>query len=136
MKKYLLACLATLLLSCSVNDDDDSLSSYQTLLPIESVDIPDAFELGEIYTITLFYIKPTNCHSFSDIYYSKDQNERTVSIISTVYTNTNCYEINATTEASFNFKATDPGVYKFMFWNGKDENNEDIYLNYDIPVIE
>ncbi|TYB74242.1 hypothetical protein ES677_05010 [Bizionia gelidisalsuginis] len=134
MKKRLFACIALLLLSCNVNDD--SLRSYQTLLPIESVTIPDAFIIDDVYAITLFYIKPTNCHSFSDIYYSKDHNERTVSIISTVYTNANCNEINAITEASFNFKATSAGTYKFMFWSGKDENNEDIYLNYEIPVIE
>lgn len=133
MKKLFLACIAMLLISCSLNDD--TLSSYQTLLPIESVTIPDAFEIGEVYTITLFYIKPTNCHTFSDIYYSKNQNERTVSIISTVYSDSNCNEINALTEATFNFKATSAGVYKFKFWNGKDENNEDIYLDYEIPVI-
>jgi len=134
MKKLLLVCITIVMLSCSTSDD--TLDSYQTLLPITSVTIPDAFEIGETYTITLFYIKPTNCHSFSDIYYSKDQNERTVSIISTVYANANCNEINAETTATFNFKATSAGVYKFMFWKGKDENNEDIYLNYEIPVIE
>ncbi|MBQ0768575.1 MAG: hypothetical protein KBT58_04745 [Bizionia sp.] len=134
MKKLLLACIAVLILSCSTQDD--TVYSYQTLLPIIAVDVPDEFLIGEAYTITLFYIKPTNCHSFSDIYYSKDQNERTVSIISAVYTNANCNEINAETEATFNFKATSAGVYKFMFWNGKDENNEDIYLSYDIPVLE
>ena len=65
----------------------------------------------QTYEITIFYMRPSTCHAFNDIYYRKHQNERTVAVVSTVFqSNGNCTNLEDTElEASFDFKATESG---------------------------
>ena len=83
MKRLLVLCLALLFASCSVNDDGTNYSFE--VLPVESVNIPDEFELGETYPISVSYFKPSTCHSFKEFYYLKENNERTVAAINYVF---------------------------------------------------
>ncbi len=135
MKKLFVFFIIAVLSSC--NNDDASFNDYQVLLPVESAIVPDEFELGQTYEITIVYLRPSTCHAFNDIYYQKHQNERTVAIVSTVFqSNGNCTDLEDTElEASFNFKATQSGSYIFKFWKGKDENGEDTYITMEVPVI-
>ncbi len=135
MKKIIVLLIVAVLSSC--NNDDASLNDYQELLPVESAMVPDEFELGQTYEITIFYMRPSTCHAFNDIYYRKHQNERTVAVVSTVFqSNGNCTNLEDTElEASFDFKATESGSYIFKFWKGKDEEGEDTYITVEVPVI-
>jgi len=58
------------LFSCSL-DDDNSNFSIKTL-PIKEVIVPDSFEFGQSYNITVFYDLPDGCHSFYDLFYQHD----------------------------------------------------------------
>ncbi len=135
MKKLLICLIAIATFSCSTSDD--SPTSYNELLPIESAMVPEEFEIGETYEITITYLRPTTCHAFNDIYYAKHNNERTVAVVSTVFeSNGNCTTIESELEASFNFKPTESGSYVFKFWQGEDESGEDTYLVYEVPVLD
>ena len=139
IKKFLVCLIAVMVFSCSI--DDDSPTSYQELLPVESVEMPEQFVLNTAYEINLTYLRPTNCHSFNGIYYLKHNNERTVAIVNTVYqSNGSCEAYEAAfvpeLEASFNFLPTEIGSYVFKFWKGQDENGQDEYLSMEIPVVE
>lgn len=132
-KIFILSIVAAVLFSCSL--DDDSANFSFEILPIEEVDIPEEFTLGEVYPITVTYERPTNCHSFRDFYYLKENNERTVAIISTVFEQDNCEDLtDASLTATFNFQVTSNGSYIFKFWQGQDENEEDIFLEIEVPV--
>ncbi|APX98834.1 hypothetical protein CLV86_1755 [Lacinutrix venerupis] len=134
MKKIIVLIIGLILFSCSTNDD--SFVMYQDPMPVESVILPDEFVLNETYEITVTYLKPTSCHTFSDIFYKKNQNNRTVVIIGTVFqNNTNCEELNTPFEASFNFTATETGSYVFKFWESKNDEGEDVYLTIEVPVL-
>jgi len=137
MKKIFLLCvLALSLASCSLGEDDN-LRSRSEYLPIETVDIPSEFQLGEIYEITVSYFRPTTCYAFNDFYYEIDMNERTVAVINTVYENVACEPLQEElTEASFNFKATSSGTYVFKFWQGEDATGNDTYYIIEVPVID
>ena len=74
MKRLVVFCL-TLMLFASCSVDDDSTSFSFEVLPVESVDIPDEFELGETYPITVSYLRPSTCHGFKEFYYLKENNE-------------------------------------------------------------
>lgn len=134
MKKFfVLSFLVVLLFSCST--DDDSVAYSFELLPIESVDIPDEFMLGETYPITVTYERPSTCHIFRDFYYVKDNNERTVAVVNTVFEQNDCEDlIDTMLTATFNFQVTSNGSYIFKFWQGKDDNDEDIFLEIEVPV--
>jgi hypothetical protein len=135
MKKLLIYIFAFFALSCSI--EDDSLNDYQELLPIESAIIPETVTVGIAEDVFLNYLRPTNCHAYNDIYYVKNEQERTVAIVSTYFaSNNNCTALNAETEASFRFKATEVGMYTFKFWQGKNDEGEDEYLIYEVEAID
>lgn len=137
MKRLFLLCvLALSFTSCSI-DRDDSSDFYYEILPIESVDIPDEFTLGETYAIHLKYLRPSTCYAFNDFYYTSEANQRTVAIINTVYPNAACETLdNEMVDVSFNFIVNNTGTYVFRFWQGEDANGNDTYYIVEVPVVE
>jgi hypothetical protein len=88
--------------------------------------------LGDTYEITLTYIRPTSCYTFSNIYYLQEANERTIAVVAYVVLNNNyCETLDAETETSFIFEASEGGSYIFKFWQG--ENN---YMVVEVPVVD
>lgn len=137
MKRLIILSLTLILfVSCSISDNGSSYDGYSLdVLPIESVDIPDTFTLGETYPITVHYFTPSTCYSFKEFYYLKNNNERTVAVINYVADNPNCTDLqDELTEATFNFVVTSNGSYVFKFWQGTDENGDDQYLTIEVPV--
>ena len=135
MKKLIALSLVLLLFTaCSVDDNNDY--SFE-ILPVESVTIPDEFSLGETYPITISYFRPTSCHSFRELYYVKENNQRTVAPITVAFEDNNCEALeDELIETTFNFVVTSNGSYIFKFWQGEDENGEDQYLIIEVPVTE
>ena len=135
MKKILILLISLISFSCS--SSDDSLESYPDPMPVESVDLPNEFISGETYNINITYLRPTTCHAFNDIIYQKNDNERIIHVFGTYFlSNGNCTELNAELEASFSFKETLAGTYILKFWQGEDDNGEDIYLTEEITVVD
>ena len=135
MKRLVVFCL-TLMLFASCSVDDDSTSFSFEVLPVESVDIPDEFELGETYPITVSYLRPSTCHGFKEFYYLKENNERTVAPITYVFDNNDCETLeDKLVEATFNFIVTSNCSYIFKFWQGEDTDGETQYLIIEVPVI-
>ena len=134
MKRFIVICL-TLILFTSCSTDDDITNYSFEVLPVESVDIPDAFTLGETYPITVYYFRPSTCHNFKEFYYYKENNERTVAPITYVFDRNDCESfIDELVEATFNFIVTSNGSYIFKFWQGEDTDGESLYLTIEVPV--
>ena len=135
MKKLVALSLALFLFaSCSV---DDGYNYSFEVLPVESVDIPDEFTLGEVYPITVSYFRPSTCHYFKEFYYLRENNQRTVAPINYAYESNDCESLtDELVEATFNFIVTSNGSYIFKFWQGEDANGEDQYLIIEVPVID
>lgn len=135
MNKLLVCLFAFIILSCSVGDDTDT--TYFEVLPVETATVPDEFVRGETHEIRMTYIRPTTCHAYNDIYYVPEANERSVAIVTTVFSgNGNCVSSGDELEASFEFKATTEDSYVFKFWQGEDENGEDQFLIIEVPVVD
>lgn len=136
MRKMLVICLTLILASCSVDDD---LPNYSfEVLPVESVEIPETFILGETYPITVSYNQPSSCHAFSEFYYAKNENERVVAPVNYVLEDDNCETLeDELVENTFNFIVTNSSdSYIFKFWQGEDADGEDQYLIIEVPVVE
>ena len=135
--KKIISLLAFFFLLNSCSPLGDETNYLYEILPIDSVDIPTEFTLGQTYPITVRYNKPTTCHYFSTLYYEKDLNVRTIAVENAVKQTTNCQDLSAADGASeytFNFQVTSNGSYIFKFYQGKDENGVNIYLEYEVPV--
>ena len=132
MKKLiLLVSILFLFNSCQLDENNFSVE----ILPVHAVDIPSEFVLGEVYQITMEYYRPSNCHSPYGVYYEKDLNVRTCAVQNLVEERGNCAPVeNILVSETFNFHVTNTGNYVFKFWTGTDDNGEDTFLIYDIPV--
>lgn len=120
--------------SCSIDDNAPDYSFE--ILPIESFSVPEQFETGGIYTITVQYQLPTNCHEFSGIYFEKQSDTRIIGVTSKFPENAVCdASVPALRTTTFEFECT-PGYqhYIFKFYKGKDENGNAIFQEVAIPV--
>ena len=134
MKKFVLLTLVLLTLTgCSVDNNQPNYS-YE-VNPIDSYTIPTEFKLGETYEITLKFTRPTECHFYQGIYYSKDLNVRTIAIQTAVDKNQACAQVvPAQSEVTFNFLVTNTGSYIFKFYKGKDANGVNQFEEVEVPV--
>ena len=121
-----------LMVSCS---DDDSYEYHYELLPIEEALVPDEFEYGKIYSISVKYIVPDDCYINSDILYEYNDDARNVAVISLVIDSDDCETIDLEQELTFQVHALQASPYIFRFWQGDDDNGEPIYLVVEVPVI-
>ncbi|MFK7781191.1 hypothetical protein [Psychroserpens sp.] len=137
MKKIiLLGFIICSMWSCSTGDDNAPDFYYETL-PIESVNLPEEFQLGSTHQISMTYLRPSGCHLFNDFYFVSEGNQRTIAIINTVFPDQDCetfdYELE---EVSFNFQVNSFEDYVFRFWQGEDNNGNDIYYIVEVPVVD
>lgn len=130
-------CLVLILFvsSCSVDDSGDK-QTFE-MLPIESIVFPDEFVLGGVYDIDFTFIRPTSCHGYHDIFISADGVNRTVGVTSIVFGNSNCIELtdNNVAQQSFRIKALYDQTYIFHIWKGTDGNGDDVFEDYEVPVV-
>lgn len=118
--------------SCS---NDDGPTYHYELLAIEDVILPENFEYGKIYEVSLKYIQPDDCYISSDVLYEYDNDIRNVAVISTVLDDKNCFPSEFEDNISFKVQALQEETYIFKFWQGEDDNGEPIYLVKEVPVI-
>ena len=123
--------------SCSL-DDSASEDFHFEILPIENASVPDEMSFGEVYTIGYTYLRPSTCHGFNDLYYVAENNTRTVAVINTVIDNNACEDLtDELVERSFSFFVqNNSGSIIFKFWQGEDENEQDVYLIFEVPIVE
>jgi hypothetical protein len=133
--KKIVSLLALIFLLGACEPDSGPHYTFE-LTKIESVDLPTEFTLGETYPITVHFKLPTSCHYFNQLYYDKDLNVRTIAVETAVEERNNCMDTpDDVGEYTFNFYVTSNGSYIFKFYQGKDENGENIFLEYEVPVL-
>lgn len=129
--------LATTLNSCVINDDDGSRYYYQAMEVI-SANFPAYFERGMTYRIDVVLDLPSNCHYFEGFDFTSTgdtDTERTIYPIATVLDRTDCVEYtDRTRNVFFNFQVLFNDTYVFKMYSGKDENGEDEFIIYEVPV--
>ncbi len=139
MKKVLMPLI--LLVACSwlgsCDLDDDTPNFYFTALRTVDVDIPEAFVFGETYDIDVTYQRPNGCTYFEGFDVTKTaQTDRDVVVVGSVLTDEERACTQAVTEvvATMQFRVIYTGEYHFRFYAGKDAEDNDIYLEYTVPV--
>lgn len=133
MKRIISIFLVTLFFaSCS---PEVGQNVFLEIVPIDSVEMPTDFKVDSITVIPIRYIRPTNCHQFSNFYYNAIGNERTVAIYCTTIDGGNCQPVvNNQAEVPLKFKPVVSGTYTFRFWTGKNEQGVDQYIEHEVIV--
>lgn len=124
--------------SCSM-DDSIGQDFHFEILPINEILMPETFVHGEFYQIDYSYYRPSTCHTFNELYYLAEGDFRTVAVINSVLEESNgliCEPLDSELEwRTLYFECKKNfGTYIFQFWQGQDENGDDIYLVMEVPV--
>lgn len=119
--------------SCSL---DDGSNFHFLPLQIVSAELPDSFNLNETYQIRVHYNQPDACTAFAGFeVVDSDTTVRKVAVIGTKRTDQEvCAEIVSEQTATFNFIVNYSQTYTFRFWQGENENGEQMYLEVEVPV--
>lgn len=138
MKRLMRFCFTVSLVlsifSCSLNDDGANF--HFKPLQITEAQLPESFEVGQTYQITVTYTLPDGCTTFSGFDVTDvDTTIRNVVIFGTVRTDQEVCTAEATTaQASFNFICLYDGEYTFRFWQGEGADGEQEYFEVVVPV--
>ena len=136
MKKILFFIFTIIIFNqCSI--DDDIPKQHYEMLPIENISFPNEFILNNTYTIEFSFVKPTDCYAYNNMIIIKEGPNRTLGVNTVVFEKNNCTSLtsNNTVLQYFEFKVIYDQVYHFHIWKGKDAQGNDIYDDYNIPVI-
>ena len=140
MKKLLLFCvLLVTAWSCSVDGDEKRVNFHLDFMSVQSVDLPEYFERGHEYEITVHYIKPTDCHYFQGFYYEPDGYIHTIAPQAMVLEDAGCrpFENLTVEEATFTFPCPDTysyGQYVFRFYQGEDNLTNQLFYEVTVPI--
>ena len=138
MKRLHLLLLVALLAMGSCSLDDDRVNFHYVPLEITSVNIPDTFEFGQVYTIDVNILRPDDCtltdqfdvkRSFTDT-----TQVRTVAAIGIILDKEECAPVNDEIQDSFQFEVVYSEPYIFKFYTGDDESGNPEFIEIEVPV--
>ncbi len=136
MKKISLLLLMIGLLGLTGCGDDDGSTGFQfVLLEVTEANFPEAFTVGETYSIEVTYQIPDACTFFEtfDIIGTGQTERRVVAIASRFPEDACTLDIEERT-STFQFEVFYDQLHVFHFFTGRDANGEDQFLTYEIPV--
>lgn len=134
MKRLLLLLFSVVTLSsCSSDDDFEPLYDYA---PIQAVEIPETFNLGQVHEIKITYTNPSPCHEMFGFEYVPEGDIHYFGIVSSYDPNDPLCseEVGTTEEYTWNFRVNRNEKYIFKFWTGIDEEGEAIFLTKEVQV--
>ncbi|MBU2904951.1 MULTISPECIES: hypothetical protein [Arenibacter] len=131
----LLVASFTLFTSCDIDDD---VNYHFEALQVKSVEMPEAFDYGEIYKIKVTYFRPNNCTFFEGFDVVKEDltTRKVVTIGTVIEDEEECTGTGEDLVATFNFEVLYDEPYLFRYWTGEDANGEPTYLEITVPVNE
>ncbi len=128
--------VAFLMVGCNNDDDDNYHDYYLEYIGVKSADLPDEFIYGRTYRINVTLELPNSCYYHYGQYdYFYEGTTRLIYPIAHVDDNVACAEIITESTFSIPVQALQSEPYIFKFYQGEDENGQDMYLTIEVPVI-
>lgn len=138
MKKILAIFLLATAVLVGCNDDDDYYDHEYHLEYIGAVsaEVPDTFEYGRTYRIEVTIELPNSCYYFYNQYdYFYEGTSRLIYPIAHVDDGVSCSPDARDVTFSIRVQALQLEPYIFHFYQGEDEEGQDIFLTLEVPVI-
>ena len=130
---FLAIVLSVAINSCSLNDD--GVSFHYEALQITSAEVPESFNLHQIYTIKVNMLRPDDCTLIEGFNVTRsDVTVRNVVAIGAVLERPNCQPVDQEVQDTFQFEVLYDEPYLFRFYTGEDANGEAQYLEIEVPV--
>jgi len=120
----------------SCNDDDDYHEHHLEHVSVISAELPDEFTYGHTYRINVTIELPNSCYYYYDQYdYFYEGTSRLIYPIAHVDDDVACTQNITETTFSIPIQALQNEPYIFKFYQGEDDNGEDMFLTIEVPVI-
>ena len=128
--------MGALLVLNSCDLDDNGPNFHFTSLQIVDAEVPESFELGQVYEIKVRYVLPDGCTFFEGFDVSRaDTTVRNVIAVGATSAEAQaCTTAIEEGEASFNFEVIYDQPYLFRFWQGSSEDGEHDFFEVEVPV--
>ena len=136
MKPFItLFLFALLIVGC--NDDDNNYHDYHLeYIGVVSAELPDEFTHGHTYEIYVTIELPNSCYyHYGQFDYFYEGTTRLIYPIVHIDDDVSCTQNITETTFSIPVNALQYEPYIFKFYQGEDENGEDMYLTIEVPVI-
>jgi len=135
MKHFIsLFLVAFLVFGCS--DDDNYHAYHLEYIGAVSADVPDEFVQGNTYLINVTIELPNSCYYYYNQYdYFYKGTSRLIYPIAHVDDDVPCSEAIREVTFSIPVQALQSEPYIFKFYQGEDEEGQDVFLTIEVPVI-
>ena len=136
-RTFLLLCALMVSLTFSSCDlGDDGPNFHFIPLRIESVDMPESFDLDETYEINVTFILPDGCTYYEgfDVVKEATSTRKVVAVGAQRTDQEVCTQDVREEMASFTFVVLYDEMYLFRFYQGEDETGEQLFLEVEVPV--
>lgn len=125
--------------SCSI-EDDNMVNFHLDFVGVQSVEMPEYFERGNEYEVTVHYVRPTDCHYFQGFFYEPNGYIHTIAPQAMVLEEANCQPFENLTleEASFTFPCPNTygyDKYVFRFYQGEDSFSNQQFYEITVPIV-
>ena len=125
------------------SDDDDALNVTYDVAEIVANDLPESFELGKIYEVTVSYVLPSRCHQFLGLDAQREgvtgESRRNIFVAAIAVRdgNVDCEDTTGGSLGTSKFSITidEDEDYTFNFLVGE-ENDEPVYTTVVVPVLD
>ena len=137
MKNFFTLFLAVFLIYACNDDDDNNYHDYHLeYVSVISADLPDEFIYGRTYRIDVTIELPNSCYYYYNQYdYFYEGTARLIYPIAHVDDGVPCTPNITETTFSIPVQALQLETYIFKFYQGKDADEQDIFLTIEVPVI-
>ncbi|WP_343486958.1 hypothetical protein [Allomuricauda sp. d1] len=136
---FAVALFSVLMLFMGGCDLDDDQNFHFVALRILDAEVPESFELNQVYDITVTYQRHNGCVFFQGFdVQDVDLTTRNIVAIGSelVDTDTACTQAVEEVEAQFRFQVLYSEPYLFRFYAGEDEDGNATYLEYTVEVSD
>jgi hypothetical protein len=125
-----------LLFGCSSDDDNNDHPYRLEYIGVVSADVPDEFIQGNTYRINITIELPNSCYYFYNQYdYLYEDTSRLIYPITHIDEDVPCTENIRDVTFSIPVQALQSEPYIFKFYQGEDEEGQDVFLTIEVPVI-
>lgn len=132
---YLISCAIVLSMTLASCLSDDGEDFHYEALQITSVDLPESFNLYDVYDIKVTMLRPDDCTIIDGFDVSKKAlTTRDVAAIGIILERDDCEAVDQEIEDSFRFEVIYDEPYLFRFYTGDDANGEAQYIEVEVPI--
>jgi len=138
MKYFFTLFLATFLFyGCNDDDDDyDEHDYHLEYIGTKTVDLPNEFIFGNVYRINGTIELPNSCYYYYNQYdYFYEGSSRIIYPIAHVDDGVSCAEKITTAKFSIPVHIQQSEPYVFKFYQGEDDDGNELFLTVEVPVV-